>query len=346
MDGQESSAEAQYLQQRHAVCPVPAQQQHDEVGNESQSEHGGHGEHGRKAQHLAEGPLLSAFLVADAGQHGLGHLLYGARNERIAHLVPLGSLRIVAYRPSRKQPSEDKRQQVVVRLVDEVCHQQLAAKSEHPADGPEVQLHGGMPAHEIEPPRIDDTDKGKLLPRQAPVGVAVQCQRDADSAAACQGHKARDGSFAVHHVAEHIGGMGRPDACHQHGGKHQSRQGCQLRLMEEAGYQRGTEEEQGIEHDRHQCAEPEHGIVVAVGGLLQVGQCCREATFLQRTGYGGKDRQHAHHTVFRRRQQPAQHNADEHAQQLGGQAVHRPPHQPFGSTLFQSVTHYSLRHVP
>ena len=159
-----------------------------------------------EAQHLAEHVKLPPLaILVDGGQHGLGHLTDGAGDERVAHLVPLGCLGIVAHGLCAEQPAKDERQHVVAHLVDDVRYQNLAAEAEHLADGRHINPQRRQPAYIVQAAQVYHTHIGKLLPGQAPVGVAQQGQRDAYAAAAQQGQRVHDGLLAVHHVAEHIG---------------------------------------------------------------------------------------------------------------------------------------------
>ena len=258
----------------------------------------------------------------------------------MAHEVPLGGLGVAAHCTGGEQAPEDEGQQVVVGLVHNVGEQYLAAEAEHAAYGAEVDVERGVPADVQEAPQVDDGDVGKLLPGQAPVAVAAQCQRDAHDAAAREGGEAYEGLLAVHHVAEHVGGMCGAQACHEQRGEYQPRQGHEPGLAEVAGYEGCTQVEHAVEGDGHESGEPEDGVIVAVGGLLHVGECCREAALLQRAGYGGEDGQHAHHAILGRRQQAPQHDAYGHAEQLRGDVVDGSPQQAFGRALLQTLTHW------
>ena len=184
LDGQERTADAQDAQQCHAVCPFVAQQQYDEVGYQCQSEHGGHAEKCRKAQHLAEDVDLTAFAIfVDRGHDGLSHLLDSSGNQRVSHGVPFGRLCVVAYILRLEQSSEDNRQHVVVHLIHDVGNQYLAAESEHFADGLQVYVQRGQPADIIQSPDVNHRDIDELLPGQTPIGIVVQGQYNADDAA-------------------------------------------------------------------------------------------------------------------------------------------------------------------
>ena len=94
------------------------------------------------------------------------------------------------------------------------------------------------------------------------------------------------------------------------------RQRRQFGRMVEIGYQRRAQEENDVERRAHQRAEPEDGVVVAVSGILLVGQGGGEPALLQRGGDEAEDGEHPHHAVIRRRQQPRQEDAEKEVQQL------------------------------
>ena len=128
------------------------------------------------------------------------------------HGVPFGSLCVVSYGTGSKQSSEDKRQDIVVYLIDDVGNQYLAAETNHLADGGKVNVKGRQPSYKVKSSDVDNKDVCKLLPSQTPVRIAVECQRDAHYTTAHQSEEPRNGFLAVHHVSEHIGSMGYANA--------------------------------------------------------------------------------------------------------------------------------------
>ena len=80
----------------------------------------------------------------------------------------------------------------------------------------------------------------------------------------------------------------------------------QGRADEKSRYQRSAEEEHHIERETHDDIEPEHRVVVAVGGMFQVDQSLRESAALQVAGNECKDGEYADDSIVGRREQACQ----------------------------------------
>ena len=100
-----------------------------------------------------------------------------------------------------------------------------------------------------------------------------------------------------------------------------------------AGYQRCAEEKCHIETETHDDVEPEHRVVVAVGGMLQVDQSLCEAAALQVASDEREDGEYADDTIVGRREQARQEDAEQDVEHLCGAAVHGSPKQSLRSFL-------------
>ena len=180
VERQESSAHAEHPEQGHAVYPLIGDGDQDELmAHHGQAEHGGKGKEGREAEHLAEDMRLPSLVIADFHEHGLGYLGHRARDEGAGHGVPLEGLGEVAHSLGGKQATEDDGQNVLGERIDDSGNQNLVAEGEHLADRLEVDAQGRSPRDEEEATHAGQRDISKLLPRQAPVSMPAQGQRDA-----------------------------------------------------------------------------------------------------------------------------------------------------------------------
>ena len=117
--------------------------------------------------------------------------------------------------------------------------------------------------------------------------------------------------------------------------KQQARQGNKFGNPEKTGNQRRGKEQNEVERNAAQRTEPEDSIVVAVLGLLLVGQCRDESSFLQGRGNGRKDRKQSHHTVVGTVEQACQKDSEDKVQQLLYAVAESSPEQAAGGFLFQ-----------
>ena len=93
------------------------------MGHHSQTKHGGEGEEGREACHLAEHTLLALGIVVDGCQHGLCHLIDGVRYKRTACGVPFVGLVINSHGIDMEDMTKDKRQHLLVDGGEDVSDQ-------------------------------------------------------------------------------------------------------------------------------------------------------------------------------------------------------------------------------
>lgn len=115
--------------------------------------------------------------------------------------------------------------------------------------------------------------------------------------------------------------------------KHEARQPYKAGLMEKSRYQRSAEEEHHIERKTHDDIEPEHRVVVAVGGMFQVDQSLRESAALQVASNECKDGEYADDSIVGRREQACQEDAEQDVEHLCGATVHSSPKQSFSRFL-------------
>ena len=107
--------------------------------------------------------------------------------------------------------------------------------------------------------------------------------------------------------------------------------------MEITGNQRCGQEQQDIHRHTHQHIEPEHRIIIPVGGPLDIDERLRESRTLQVTGNSREDGQHTHNAIICRCEQTAEKNADNEIQHLHGAVVEHAPEKSAGGFLFQRL---------
>ena len=171
------------------------------------------------------------------------------------------------------------------------------------------------------PAEVQHADVGYLLPRQRPVALAQESERDAHGARGEQCHAADDCHLTVHHVLRHVTAVRYAQGGYDKGEEHHPRHFDKAGLAEEGGDEGGAEEEDGIHQRRHEDVEGEDGVVVATRGMLYIYQPLREARALQVAGYGGEDGQHTHYAIVGIGEHTRQTHADDKVQHLRAAAV-------------------------
>lgn len=105
--------------------------------------------------------------------------------------------------------------------------------------------------------------------------------------------------------------------------------------MKEVGNERRAEEEHAINEETGKDIEPEHRIIVAGCGILQIDKPLRETATLQIASDEREYGEHPHQAIFARREQTPQENAYEQIEHLHRAIVHRTPKQVFCRFIFK-----------
>ena len=139
------------------------------------------------------------------------------------------------------------------------------------------------------------------------------------------GDEVDDGYLAVHQVFQHIAVDGDADGGDGQTEEEHARHLYQTGLAEIVCDKRRADKEKGIERQAHQQVEPEHGVIVARRGRFQVDEPLGESASLNGSRDGGEEGEHTHDAIFGRREQPAEHNAEDDIQHLHATIVDDTP---------------------
>ena len=198
-------------------------------------------------------------------------------------------------------------------------------RSSHPrgAPGAVVPVHGRAG---------EDVEVG--LRGERPVGKAHVGHDDGNAAGEQDCHHASLGLLLGAQVLEEPGRLRGAETGEDDSEEGVARQGRELRHVVETGDEWCAEEEHNVDAATHEDVEPEYGVVVAVGGLAQVGQCRLETAVLQVVADEREDADHGNHAEVRLVEPSGQNDAKHDAQQLLHRAVQTAPKQSFRCFLF------------
>ena len=205
----ECARHAQDAQQRYAAHPFVADgAQNEFLCHQCEAEHQRKRHEGGEAHHLPIHTASALSLIASRHEHGLHHLPQRVGNEGVGHRVPLVGLCEVAHLLHGEVAAKNEGEDIAAERVDDVGHQNFHAETEHLPYRSEVDFEHRAPVNHGVSADVEHGDVDNLLPCQTPVGVAVECQRDARNARHSQRQTTDKRLLAVHQVFVHIRGVG------------------------------------------------------------------------------------------------------------------------------------------